>query len=60
MSAIKIFILYRMLQTFGLDHMGAYPFVRAAIIGHANKESPTNCRQVNNFVPPGKQLGVAR
>ena len=45
-----------MLQTFGLDHMGAYPFVRAAIIGHANKESPTNCRQVNNFVPPGKHF----
>ena len=35
-----------MMQSFGLDQMGAYPFVRAAIIGHANKESPTNCRQV--------------
>lgn len=35
-----------MLQTFGLDSMGAYPYVRAAIIGHANRASPNNCKQV--------------
>ncbi len=36
----------KMMQTFGLDKMAAYPYVRAAIIGHANKDSPQSCRQV--------------
>ncbi|XP_023342670.1 RNA polymerase II degradation factor 1 isoform X2 [Eurytemora carolleeae] len=43
----------KMMQSFGLDQMGAYPFVRAAIIGHANKESPTNCRQLFPQCPDG-------
>ena len=30
--------------------MGAYPYVRAAIIGHANKDSPGNCDQVSTIV----------
>eukprot|EP00088_Acartia_fossae_P071418 TRINITY_DN9790_c0_g1_i2.p1 TRINITY_DN9790_c0_g1~~TRINITY_DN9790_c0_g1_i2.p1 ORF type:complete len:425 (-),score=90.91 TRINITY_DN9790_c0_g1_i2:62-1336(-) len=41
----------RLMQNFGLDNMGLYPFVRAAIIGHANRASPTNCRQLFRQCP---------
>jgi hypothetical protein len=37
----------KMMQSFGLDKMAAYPYVRAAIIGHANKQSPQSCKLVN-------------
>jgi len=33
--------------------MGAYPYVRAAIIGHANKDSPGNCDQLYIQCPSG-------
>jgi hypothetical protein len=36
----------KMMQSFGLDKMAAYPYVRAAIIGHANKQSPQSCKLV--------------
>ena len=38
------------MQSLGLSNMGAYPYVRAAIIGHANKDSPGNCDQVSTIV----------
>ena len=31
------------MQNLGLDNMGVYPFVRAAILGHANRASPSSC-----------------
>ena len=33
----------RMMQNLGMDNMGAYPFVRAAILGHANRKHPGSC-----------------
>merc|ERR1719195_2565286 len=36
----------RLMQSLGLSNMGAYPYVRAAIIGHANKDRPGNCDQL--------------
>ena len=33
----------RMMQNLGMDNMGAYPFVRAAILGHANRQHPGSC-----------------
>jgi len=33
----------RLMQNLGLDNMGVYPFVRAAILGHANRASPSSC-----------------
>jgi len=41
----------RLMQNLGLNNMGIYPFVRAAIIGHANRRSPTNCRQLFQQCP---------
>jgi len=41
----------KMMQSFGLDKMAAYPYVRAAIIGHANKDRPLNCRQLFRQCP---------
>lgn len=32
-----------MMQNLGMDNMGAYPFVRAAILGHANRKHPGSC-----------------
>ena len=32
-----------MMQNLGMDNMGAYPFVRAAILGHANRQHPGSC-----------------
>jgi hypothetical protein len=39
----------KMMQSFGLDKMAAYPYVRAAIIGHANKQSPQSCKLVKLY-----------
>lgn len=33
----------RMMQNLGMNNMGAYPFVRAAILGHANRQHPGSC-----------------
>ena len=38
------------MQNLGLANMGAYPYVRAAIIGHANKDQPGNCEQVSDGI----------
>ena len=35
------------MQNLGLAKMGAYPYVRAAIIGHANKDQSGNCEKVS-------------
>ena len=35
------------MQNLGLAKMGAYPYVRAAIIGHANKDQTGNCEKVS-------------
>jgi len=43
----------RLMQNLGLGNMGAYPYVRAAIIGHANKDSPGNCNQLFVQCPSG-------
>jgi len=43
----------RLMQSLGLSNMGAYPYVRAAIIGHANKDSPGNCDQLYIQCPSG-------
>ena len=43
----------RMMQNLGMDNMGAYPFVRAAIIGHANRDRPGNCNQLYLQCPSG-------
>jgi len=43
----------RLMQNLGLANMGAYPYVRAAIIGHANKDSPGNCNQLYVQCPSG-------
>jgi len=41
----------RVMQNLGFDNMGVYPFVRAAIIGHANRAAPTNCKQLFQQCP---------
>jgi len=43
----------RLMQNLGLGNMGAYPYVRAAIIGHANKASPGSCAQLYIECPSG-------
>jgi len=43
----------RVMQSLGLSKMGAYPYVRAAIIGHANKKSPQSCQQLYRQCPSG-------
>ena len=43
----------RLMQNLGLQNMGAYPFVRAAIIGHANRDRPGNCNQLYLQCPSG-------
>jgi len=43
----------RLMQNLGLANMGAYPYVRAAIIGHANKASPGSCAQLYIECPSG-------
>jgi len=43
----------RLMQNLGLANMGAYPYVRAAIIGHANKASPGSCSQLYIECPSG-------
>jgi len=43
----------RLMQSLGLGNMGAYPYVRAAIIGHANKDRPGNCDQLYLQCPSG-------
>merc|ERR1719232_1904279 len=40
----------------GLNNMGAYPFVRAAILGHANRDNPTNCRITYDQCPSDTDL----
>merc|ERR1711983_516220 len=46
----------RLMQTMGLNNMGAYPFVRAAILGHANRDNPTNCRITYDQCPSDTDL----
>lgn len=43
----------RLMQSLGLHNMGAYPYVRAAIIGHANKASPQSCELLYSHCPSG-------
>ena len=38
------------MQNLGLAKMGAYPYVRAAIIGHANKDQTGNCEKVSECI----------
>ena len=44
------------MQNLGLDNMGAYPFVRAAILGHANRRDPSSCRIQYNQCPSDTDL----
>ena len=44
------------MQNLGLDNMGAYPFVRAAILGHANKNNPSSCRITYDQCPSDTDL----
>ena len=44
------------MQNLGLHNMGAYPFVRAAILGHANKNNPSSCRIQYNQCPSDTDL----
>merc|ERR1712241_1580024 len=46
----------RLMQNLGLNNMGAYPFVRAAILGHAGRRSPGNCRQQYSQCPSETSL----
>ena len=46
----------RLMQNLGLSNMGAYPFVRAAILGHANRRSPGSCRQQYSQCPSETSL----
>merc|ERR1719225_2337661 len=46
----------RLMQNLGLNNMGAYPFVRAAILGHAGRQSPGNCRQQYSQCPSETSL----
>jgi len=46
----------RLMQNLGLSNMGAYPFVRAAILGHANRRSPSSCRQQYSQCPSDTSL----
>lgn len=41
------------MQSFGLNTLSAYPYVRAAIVGHANRASPGQCRQLYLECPAG-------
>ena len=41
------------MQNLGLANMGAYPYVRAAIIGHANKDTPRSCARLYIECPSG-------
>lgn len=43
----------RMMHSLGLNNMGAFPYVRAAIIGHANKDAAGSCRQLYRECPDG-------
>jgi len=43
----------RLMQTLGLHNMGAYPYVRAAILGHASKASPQSCELMYSRCPSG-------
>jgi len=43
----------KVMQSLGLNKMGAYPFVRAAIIGHASKGSTGSCQQLYRQCPSG-------
>ena len=46
----------RLMQNLGLSNMGAYPFVRAAILGHASRRSPGSCRQQYSQCPSETSL----
>ena len=41
------------MQSFGLNSLSGYPYVRAAIIGHANRATPGSCRQLYLECPSG-------
>merc|ERR1712126_703425 len=43
----------RLMQTLGLHNMGAYPYVGAAILGHASKASPQSCELMYSKCPSG-------